>query len=372
MIIGIDASRANRKQKTGVEWYSYHLIQELKKIPLTKGDKFILYSLNELKGELAHLPHNWQSKVLIWPFKYVWTQIRLAWEILINPPDLLFVPAHCLPIFCRPGSVITIHDLGFKRFSQAYSFGQRIYACFVHYWAVKKANQIITPSEFTKRELIELYKAKSNKITVIPEGYDKKFFYLIKDEQKINSVLKKYQIKKPYFLYVGRLEKKKNIQGLLKAYNKLGALNSKSPKLILVGKPGFGYQEIQLEISRLRSQVCQLGYVPAEDMVYLYNGAEAFIYPSFYEGFGLPVLEAMACGCPVLASNTGSIPEVGGQAVLYFSPDNPEAIAKAMKKIVHNQDLKVELREKGLGQVKNFSWQRCAQETMKTLIDVLK
>ncbi|MBL7142001.1 hypothetical protein ISS21_02880, partial [Patescibacteria group bacterium] len=85
MVIGIDASRANREQKTGVEWYSYHLIQELKKIPLTKGDKFILYSLNELKGELAHLPHNWQSKVLIWPFKYVWTQIRLAWEILINP-----------------------------------------------------------------------------------------------------------------------------------------------------------------------------------------------------------------------------------------------------------------------------------------------
>ena len=367
MVIGVDASRANKTQKTGVEWYSYHLIQGFKKIPLKPGDKFILYSQSKLKGELAHLPDNWQNKVLSWPFKYIWTQIRLCWEVFINPPDVLFVSAHCLPIFCRAKSAITIHDLGFKRFPQVYSFWQRIYARFVHWWAVKKANQIIVPSEFTKKELIEMYQTKEDKIATIFEGYDKKTFCLIKDQKKISSVLKKYQIKESFFLYIGRLEKKKNIKGLIQAYDKLCALRSKPPKLVLIGKPGYGYSEIKDQINKNKNIITP-GYVKFNDLPYFYNKATAFIFPSFYEGFGLPILEAMACGCPVLASNAGSIQEIGGQAVLYFNPNKPEELTNILKKILIDRDLKHKLIQKGLERIKGFSWEKCAQETIVELL----
>ncbi|MDD5164697.1 MAG: glycosyltransferase family 1 protein, partial [Patescibacteria group bacterium] len=295
MIIGIDASRANRPQKTGVEWYSYHLIQELKKIPLSQGDKFILYASEELKGDLGIMPAGWKTKILSWPLKYFWTQKRLSWEMLINPPDILFVPAHCLPIFCRAKKIMTIHDLGFKRFPKAYTFGQRIYYSLVHSFAAKYADKIITPSEFTKTEIINLYKTDPNKIIVIPLGYSENY-NLIEDKNKIEEILIKYQIKKPYLFFVGRLEKKKNIKGLINAYQQLQILNSKFQilNLVLAGSPGFGYQEAKSQIKSLGEKIRQINYVEPKDLVYLYAGAEAFVFPSFYEGFGIPLLEAMA------------------------------------------------------------------------------
>jgi len=372
MLIGIDASRANKKNKTGVEWYSYHLIQALKKIPLKPGDKFILYSKDKLKGDLADLPNNWQNKVLSWPFKYIWTHIRLCWEIFFNPPDVLFIPAHALPIFCRSKKVITIHDLGFKRFKRVYSFFQRIYAYFVHWWANKKADKIIVPSDFTKKELIQLYHTKEEKIRVIHEGYDKKIFNLNENQEKINQLFKKYKIKKPYFLFVGRLEKKKNIINLIKAYSKLfnSEFKTSLPKLVLIGDPGFDYQEIALEIKKLKSLICQIGYIQVDELVHFYHGAEAFIFPSLYEGFGLPILEAMACGTPVIISNAGSIPEIGNEAVLYFNPNKIEEIANSLKRFLTDQSLKYQLRKKGLKNIKKYSWQKCAEETIKVLLTV--
>lgn len=370
MVIGIDASRANQKGKTGVGWYSYHLIQELKKTPLKPGDEFILYSFDELKEDLAQLPEKWQSRKLSWPLRYLWTQIRLSWEMFLNPPDILFVPAHCLPLVCGAKSVITVHDLGFKRFKKAYSLGQRLYTSFVYWWAVKYADKIIVPSEFTKKELTELYAVKKEKITVIHEGYDKEKFHLMRDREKTNLVLGKYGIERPYFLYVGRLETKKNTEGLIKAYNKMCTLNSNVPQLVLVGSPGYGYEKIKKFIPPAsgeegKSNIKEIGYVEGDDLIFLYSGAEAFIFPSFYEGFGLPVLEAMACGCPVLTSNAGSIPEVGGQAALYFSPNNTDELIKAMKKIAEDKGLKEELKEKGLERIKDFPWEKCARETIE-------
>lgn len=372
MLIGIDASRANKKNKTGTEWYSYHLIQALKKIPFKPGDKFILYSKNKFKGDLANLPNNWQSKVLSWPFKYVWTHIRLCWEIFFNPPNVLFVPAHALPIFCRSKKVITVHDLGFKRFKKVYSFSQRIYAYFVHWWAHKKADKIIVPSNFTKEELIQLYHTKEEKIKVIHEGYDKKIFNLNKDQEKIKQLLKKYKIEKPYFLFVGRLEKKKNITNLIKAYSKLFNLKLKIslPKLVLIGSPGFNYQEIASEIEKIKPLIYQIGYIQVNELVHFYHGAEAFIFPSLYEGFGLPILEAMACGVPVIASNAGSIPEIGNEAALYFNPNKIEEITNTLKEFLTDKNLKHQLKEKGLKNIEKYSWGKCAQETIKVLLTV--
>ena len=369
MLIGIDASRANRPQKTGVEWYSYHLIQELKKIPLPQGDKFILYAPEELKGDLGIMPPGWEIKILSWPLKYFWTQKRLSWEMLINPPDILFVPAHCLPIFCRAKKIMTIHDLGFKRFPKAYTFGQRIYYSLVHSFAAKYADKIITPSEFTKTEIINLYKTDPNKIVVIPLGYNK-YYNLVEDKNKIEEILTKYQIKKPYLFFVGRLEKKKNIKGLVDAYQQLLKQNY-SLQLVLAGNPGFGYQEVKSQIKSLGEKICRINYVEPKDLVYLYAGAEAFIFPSFYEGFGIPLLEAMASGCPVVASNQGSLPEVAQDAALYFDPKNSLQMVEAIKRIINEQDLRKVLIEKGLARVKEFSWQKCAEKTFKIFKNII-
>ena len=370
MVIGIDASRANRDQKTGVEWYSYHLIEKLKKDPQSFGDTFILYSLNKLKGNLAQLPENWQSRQLFWFLKYFWTQIRLAWEILINSPDLLFVPAHALPVFSLVKSVMTIHDLGFKKYPQHYSIWQRIYYSFVHWWGTIRAEQIIVPSVFTQKELTKLYHLSKDKIKVIPLGYDQENYFIRKDRNEMEAILSHYGVKMPYFLYVGRLEKKKNIKGLIQAYQQL-TINHQSliiPSLVLIGQPGYGYSEVKNQIKKNKN-IIFLGYVKNQDLAVFYNRAEAFIFPSFYEGFGIPILEAMACGCPVLASRVASIPEVGGQADLYFNPQDISEITQSMNKIIKHQDLKKDLIAKGLEQVKNFSWERCAEKTLKVLLN---
>lgn len=371
MVIGIDASRANQKQKTGIGWYSYHLIQELKKIPLGQGDKFILYSANELKDELAELPENWQSKILNWPVKYLWTQIRLAGEMLFNPPDVLFVPAHCLPFICPIKSVMTIHDLGFKYFKDAYSFCQRIYLNLVYWWAVHRADKIIVPSKFTKKEVMKFYQIKGDKIEVVYEGYDERVFYREENREKIDSILKIYNIERPYFLYVGRIENKKNIFGLIKAYKKLiGERGTNLPRMVLVGKKGFGYTKIEKELKSIKQMFFFPGYVKEEDLIYFYNGATAFIFPSLYEGFGLPLLEAMACGCPVITSQSSSLPEIGGSACLYFFSGDVDGLAKTMEKIIANGDIVNQLKRNGLANVKNFSWRKCAQETKNVLLNL--
>ncbi len=374
MIIGIDVSRINKKQKTGVEWYLFRLIQEMKKIPFNRDTEFVLYSPIDFKGDLANLPGNWRLKRLSWPLKYAWTQIRLCLEIFINRPNILFIPAHILPFFCPVKSVLVIHDLGFERFPEYYSFWQRIYYSWTHRYSFKKAAKIIVPSEFTKKEIIELYRVTEDKIEVIPEGYDRETFYLVDDKAKIASIRVKYGIKGSYFLYVGRLEKKKNVKGLIDAYKEFCAANiglKNIPRLVLAGKKSFGGREIETAISGFESNILYLGYVHDKDLVYLYNGAEAFIFPSFYEGFGLPLIEAMACGCPVLTSNGASLPEVGGNAVVYFSPNNIKDMARVMEEFLKNEELKKEMVKMGLNRVaENFSWRQCAEKIIEVLANL--
>ena len=367
MIIGIDASRANRKQKTGIEWYSYHLIQELKKISLAPGDKFILYTPSKLQGPLSELPDNWEERILKWAPKYLWTQIRLAWEMFFHRPDLLFVPAHCLPLFSSVRKVVTVHDLGFKHFAKAYSLFQRIFYFLSHYWSLRIAQQIIVPSEFTKNDILENFYSPRGKITVIPLGYS--FKEIPSDVQTDpNSILDKYKIKKPFFFYLGRLEKKKNILGLIKAYQKLREDNPEIeiPDLVLGGKPGYGYKKIKKEIL-VSENIKEIGYIAPAELSTLYSLSLALVFPSFYEGFGLPLLEAMANNCPILSSNAGSLPEVGGDAVLYFNPFDLDDIKNVMLRIIKDKELRENLIKKGNERVQSFSWQKCAQSTKKVL-----
>jgi glycosyltransferase involved in cell wall biosynthesis len=369
--IGIDASRANREIKTGTEWYSYYLIEELKKITAGDSNRYFLFTDKKLKGDLSILPKNWQEKVLSWPLKYLWTQKRLSLEMLFRSVDVLFVPAHAIPLIHPKNTVTTIHDLGFRRFPQAYSSWQRFYYHFVHYFASQQAKKIIVPSEFTKKELIDLYHTPLEKIEVIPLGYNEKIFKVIKDKDRVGQILAKYKIEKPYLLYVGRIESKKGIEDLLEAYSKFSILDS-GFSLVLAGQPGFGYHQIKSKIQNLKAKICELGYVSQDDLPYLYNGAEAFVFPSLYEGFALPICEALACGLPVLSSRAGSLPEVGGQAVLYADFSRGEDVVQKIKEIIFNQDLREYLKTAGFERIKKFSWQKCAQKTLAVLLDCVK
>lgn len=365
MYIGIDASRANHDKKTGVEWYAWHIIQEMKKI-IPDNVRVVLYSRVELKGELAELPENWESKVLYWPPKRLWTHLRLSWEMLLNRPDVLFVPSHVFPIIHPKKTVMTVHDIAASEFPGSYSWFQKWYTVWSARYAVKKLWKAIVPSQFVKNSL-----EQSNKVVVIPHGYDKKY-RKIYNQEKIQDILYKYNIKKPFILSIGRLEEKKNTKRIIQAFNYFcdnHKLANNNYQLVLVGNPGYGYSQVKDEVrqSPYKHNIILPGWVDPEDIAYIMNAAEVFVFPSLYEGFGLPVLEAMACGVPVVASDLGSIREVGERACEYIDKNNFEDMAKRVIKVLQDDNLKREKVIQGFRRAENFSWEKCALETLNIL-----
>ncbi|MEK9152950.1 MAG: glycosyltransferase family 1 protein [Patescibacteria group bacterium] len=372
--IGIDASRANVKERTGVEWYAYHLIQELKTV-IPADHRVVLYSREPLRDGLGTLPANWESRVLSWPFK-LWTQVRLSWEMKKRPPDLLFVPAHTLPVILPKHSINTIHDVGFAARPEFYSPSERRQQTAATRRAVRRASRILTVSEFSKNELLRRFGAKPEKIEVTPLGYDAERFHRIEDRGELRRVLADYGFAQPYFLCVGRLESKKNLAGLLKAFRNFKTHRGAGDpvKLVLVGKRGLGYQAAMAEIALLpvAESVIELGYIAPEHMAHIYSGAVALLFPTWYEGFGLPVLEAWACGTPVIVSKAASLPEVCGSACQFVDPSNGETITNAMDQILTEQNMSVRLAALGSQRVGNFSWKKTAERTWATIENELQ
>ncbi|OQA35368.1 MAG: Mannosylfructose-phosphate synthase [Parcubacteria group bacterium ADurb.Bin326] len=365
MIIGIDASRANKPNKTGTEWYSWHIIEQLKQIA-DKGDKFLLYANSVLTGGLEKLPDNFVEKDLKWPPKYLWTQIRLWWELWRNPPDVLLVPAHTIPFLPLPKKtriMVTVHDVGFKRSPQLYKPIQVWYHDLTMRRIKGRADVIITISEFSKQEIIELYQVDEKKIKVIYLGFDVNKFFVQSPSETNQKILEKYNVASPYLLYIGRLEKKKNIANMIAAFA-LAKESQPDLKLVLAGSAGHQFDDIKkiIDDNKLENEVVITGYVEQADLPVIYNQAEIFLFPTLYEGFGLPILESMASGVPVLTSNFAPHTEVGGEAAYYADPHSPQSLADGIIKILEDSDLKQSLKDKGLVRAKEFSWRRTAEE----------
>lgn len=373
MIVGIDASRANKTYKTGTEWYSYHLIQELKKIT-DQRDQFVLYSREKLRDDLGNLPSGWQSRVLGWPPRKLWTLLRLSLEMWQRPPEVLFVPAHTMPLVHPKKVVTTCHDVAFMRLPQAYDWPALKYHEFAIKFAVRHATKIIVVSEFTKQELMEFFRVSPDRIAVVPNGYDSDRYKLIEDGAAVAAVLAKYNLSRPYLLYAGRLESKKNTPGLVGAFNILKKdsrflVQNSQLKLVLVGQPGVGFEKVTEAIveNDLSGEAIMPGWIGAEDLPYLMAGASAFVFPSFYEGFGIPVLEAMACGTPVVCSGIPALREVAGEAAYRVDPYSVENIAEGINQVLTDEHLREDLKIRGLDRARQFSWEKCARETWKVL-----
>ena len=319
MLIGIDASRSVAQERTGTENYSLNLICHL--LALGSDHHYRLY---------FNRPPSFPPKVFwgeggaatlrpcglrVMPFPRLWTHLRLSWEMARHPPDLLFVPAHVLPLVHPRRSVVTIHDLGYLYYPQAHCLLDRLYLDLSTRYSARAATHLVADSSATKRDLIERYGVEPNKITVVYPGYDDTVFQPVRDEKAIGAVRAKYGVAGDYILFVGTLQPRKNLIRLIEAYWKLEVGNW---KLVIAGKKGWLYREIfqQVEKLGLEGKVVFTGYVPEGDLPALLSGARLFVFPSLYEGFGLPVLEAMACGTPVVCSNVSSLPEVAGDAAL--------------------------------------------------------
>jgi len=371
MLIGIEATRANKPTKTGVEWYAWHTIQELKKLTVNDGNSWILYSNHVLTGGLESLPENWYEDRIKWPLPFGWTQFRLSWELKKRKVDALWLPGSTLPRYVPKQTVITVHDIGFHRLPKLYKQRQVT----IHERAMKeiakKAARIITVSEFSAREMVEAYDIDSKKIAITTNGIDHDLYRPIKDVEAIEERLRRYQIPQPFFVAVGRLEAKKNIRALVRAFTQFKIRRGVGDpfRLVLIGVPGFGYEDIKREIesSTVKSDILELGYVPESDLPYILNAAEALVHPSFYEGFGIPPVQAMACGCPVVSSNAASLPEVCDDAAIFFSPSQPEALVECLRRIAEEPGLKEKLRIAGVSRAARYTWKATAEKTLPVL-----
>jgi glycosyltransferase involved in cell wall biosynthesis len=357
MLIAIEAERANIDNATGVEHYAKQLILALAKIDLQ--NQYILYLRTNPKAWILNLPKNFRYKVM--PFPFAWTQVRLSWEIFWQRPDALFIPASSLPLIHPANSIVTVHDLAWHKFPETFDFWRLTTLRFFNWYVSKFAKKIIAISQQTKKDLLEKYDISPQKIFVIHHGFgDEENEIVDEEEQKQVNALPQQ-----FILYLGTLQPRKNPQGLIDAFLELKEQNKIEHALVLAGGKGWLYNEIMKKIAK-HPQIIYLGYV--KDRFALLRKASLLIQPAFYEGFGLQLLDAFAAAVPVVAANAPAMPEVAGEAAIYFDPYNKESMKNAILKVLENQALSKELVKKGTERLKQFSWDVCARETLKVII----
>lgn len=357
MKIAID-TQTTLGQKSGFGFYVKNLIDALKKVD--PKNQYILISPNT-------------SKDFSTPKRFIWDQFRFPKEAKKSKIDILHQPCFSAPIFFKGKIIVTVHDLISMHFPKNLPFASRFYYSRWMPFSYRKADKIIAISENTKKDIIDLLKIPENKIRVIHSAVGNEFMP-VKDMKKIQDIKKRYSTGKKFILDVGTLEPRKNYAFLIKAYH-LAILKEKLPhNLVLTGKKGWYYEGLFKLVKdlKLEKRVVFSGYVPEKDLPLLYSAADLFVFPSLYEGFGFPPLEAMACGTPVIASNTSSIPEVVGSAGILLPPKDEKRWAKEIIKISLDKRLAQNLSKKGSEQAKKFSWEKTAAKTIEVYKEVLE
>lgn len=361
MIIGIDGNEANVEYKVGVSVYTLHLLKYFHS-QASKDLQFIIYLRNKPGNDMPQATKYFTYKIVWGP--RLWSQLFLPLHLWIykitgNMLDVFFSPAHYIPRFCPYKTIVTIHDLSYIYFPQEFLKKDLYQLKNWTEYALKNANKIIAVSKTTKKDIMHEYSIPDEKISVVYNGYDHLPIRLTATSgEKIN----------PYFLYVGTIQPRKNLSLLITAFSQFYSTHPEF-KLILAGKKGWLYEKIFKQVAFLGMTNCVNfpGFVSEEEKNNLYKGAAAFILPSLYEGFGIPLLEAMAHDCPVISSFSSSLPEVGGEACLYFDPKNSEDLMEKMTSLVTNKELRADLIVAGRKRIEAFSWEKTGKNTLHIL-----
>ena len=377
--IGIDGNEANTKKRVGIGQYAFHTITSLyalRKKEKNTSYRYVSFEIYLKDKPLSDLPTSapwWKYKVF-GPSK-MWTQFALPFHLtLFRSSNIFFSPSHYAPRFLREPSVISIMDLSFFHFPELFNKKDLYQLENWTSYSVKNASKIFTISQFSKEEIIKYYQVNPDSIVVTYPGFDDNLYKkreVLKKEKE--AVKKKFCVGENFILFVGTIQPRKNIVKLLDAFERI--INSgqfDNFQLLLVGKKGWMYEGILTHKKYLMEEkkVIFTDFAEDEDLSLLYNLASCFILPSLYEGFGIPVIESLACGCPAVLSNVSSLPEIAGDAACFIDPTDSTSIEEGIKKVLTDALYRKNLIQKGFEQIKKFSWDLGGEQTFKTLIEV--
>jgi glycosyltransferase involved in cell wall biosynthesis len=366
MHIGIDATPLP-PNPVGAGNYIIHLVRALASVETEH--KFTIFA--QYAGrELIDVPEKPNIKWIILSDKnperrLIWEQIALPKLVRRAGVELLHSLHYTRPLVLSCASVVTFHDLTFFLFPELHTRAKRIFFPLTMRFSARQADALLSASESTRRDAIRLLHIPEEKIFTTPLGVNEEF-HVISDAAILESCRLRYELPDKFILFVGLLEPRKNLPLLIRAYARLVEIEN-PPDLVIVGRTGWGYADImqQIDALDLKEKVHFTGYVPAQDMPIIYNLAQLFVYPSIYEGFGLPPMEAMACGTPVITTDVSAMRDHVGDAGILIPSQDEEALVQAIQEILHDPDLRKRLSERGRQQAANFTWNRTALETLK-------
>lgn len=366
MLIGIDANEANLKEPVGSNVYAFELIKAIE--GLDQDNEYLIYLREKKRKELPQIRKNFSYRVI--PPRFLWTQWRLPIDLYMHEPrpQVFFTPGHYAPRFTPVPSVISLLDLSFLKYPQSFKPAVRRQLTNWTRRSAKNAAHILTISQATQRDIISHYSIDPRRITVTYPGVSQKFKHQI-SKKDVARVREKYAISGEYLLFVGTRQPKKNLPRLIQSFSEIKS-SFPNLSLVIVGKT---WKQFASEANPGTNQgVIELGYVSGNDLPALMKGAAAFALPSLYEGFGIPVAEAMTVGTPVVVSNIGSLPEIVGAAGILVNPKSAKSITQGLKKILGlSREKRVQLINQGKKQAKKFTWKKCAQKTLEILHEVV-
>ena len=376
MHIGIDAHALGQRQ-AGNETYIGNLIKSLAEVD---GDnRYTLYlaqaeaAASWRAGFCQRFP-NFTVRLLPPPTPLVRVPVALEFELRLRPVDILHVQ-FTAPLFCPVPVLATIHDLAFEHMPETFTRRGSLQLKFTVRWTARRAARIATVSEYSRQDLLKTYKLPPEKVVVTHNGIGSNFSPEPASAVEGQNLRQRFEIERDFILVVGSLQPRKNLVRLIRAYSELRKrLPDFKYQLVIVGRKLWLANEVFAEVNKQEwgRDVIVTGYVADEDLPAFYRSASAFVYPSLFEGFGIPPLEAMACGTPVVTSNTSSLPEVAGDAALLIDPYDEQELANALLRIVKDEPLRARLRERGLAQSKKFTWRNAAEKTLQLYRETAK
>jgi len=366
--IGVDLTGVWRPN-TGILVYALRLAQEL--VRSSEGEEFTLFFSGAVHPSFHELEGRFRAVVFPTREEIVTKQLLMAAYCSSCRLDLIHFPALPPPAVCFRPFVLTLHDATPWLYSDTMDLKGRLYFRHLGGLAARRSRAVITDSDDAKRNITQAVPIQDSKVFVIHPGVNREFERL-NDRSFLETVRLRYRLPRRFILAVGTLEPRKNFPFLVHAYRRFITERQSDLGLVIAGRPGWKQESLDSTLGNERGQIVLTGFVPQEDLIALYSLAEAFVLPSVYEGFGFPPLEAMACGCPVIVSNRGSLPEVVGDAALLIDPEDPDTLVSAIARLEESPSLRCEFARKGLERAKEFSWDNAARRTLDLYRKVAK